>query len=96
MKRVVGFLAFVLTLGAAFEGCHLVTGTIACRRDRDCPDLVDGGEAFCTSWDAGIGHCVGDPDFDGDFLSDPIDASVVLPDTDGGVDGGTGGFPALP
>jgi hypothetical protein len=92
-------LVAALLLVASVASCRLLSGEILCRRDRDCPDdLPDAGELYCTSWDAGIGTCTTDDEFDGDFIVDLGDGGIdvpVFPDggsPDGGAPMGPGGL----
>lgn len=62
--RLVALLLLVLV----FDGCRLFTREVACERDRDCPK--DAGLDYCTSWDGGLGTCVDDEEFRGDFPPD--------------------------
>ena len=91
--RVLLVLLVCLAMAAGlFSSCRLVSGEILCRRDRDCPDdLPDAGRLYCTSWDAGIGTCTSNDDFQGDLLVDFGDGGVDVPKFPdaGALDGGS-------
>lgn len=87
-------LALPLIAGA----CRILTGEVACTRDRDCPE--DAGISFCDApeTDGGVGTCVEvDPTPDEDGGSGfNLDAGFLTPPTtDAGPDAG-GGLPGFP
>ena len=89
-------VALAILLVTTTSACRLVSQEILCRRDRDCPDdLPDAGELFCTSWDAGIGRCTTNEEYEGDFIVDLGDGGIDVPQfPDGGApDSGPPGGP---
>jgi len=88
MTRITLISVALLLAGFALAGCNLLSGTVACNLDRDCPQ--DAGISFCTSWDAGLGECVGDEAYRGDFPPGDGGTTIILfPDAGPEGDAGT-------
>lgn len=79
-----GVFAFGLAL--PLGGCNLLAGEVACNLDRDCP--LDAGMPYCNTWDAGLGICVGDESYEGDFPPDDGGTTVIVLPDGGTADGG--------
>jgi len=93
MQRPTLLLMLLLATSLAVPGCRLLTGEVACARDRDCPD--DAGIDFCDAeGDGGAGTCVEvdvtpEPDGGGGIN---LDAGFFDPNADAG-NTGDGGAP---
>jgi hypothetical protein len=68
-------LAALLLALAALPGCRLISGEVACERDRDCPGSV----RFCQVSDAGVGLCV-EEDPDPEPLNTDAGFDIPFPD----------------